>query len=433
LRDSQNITPADAARASGQIQIANRLLNAERVALWLAQIGMSQYLNNFMAQEMLYEVLGDIKAPTLAAMGVTLTGHVMKIMRAVRAIKRAERANDTRKPKKRRTASSSKLGKSAARAASRLGDIALAAGAAASSDPADADDGVDDANDDGDDVNGDNNDDDNDDEDEEEDDNDADNEHATNSATTNAGGGSAGAGGGSSTTSGADAASVVAAMTSASLLAEPRLDNSYVDAGKSGLSTTMTNAIPFAASASLQEKVRGLLAAHPERSCRLVPTDALQIGAPLGQGVSAFVFRGRLLQRRVAIKVFTLAPTDTTTEQAKSEARVRVENDCLNELSALLALRSPFIVVCRAVTLEPQLSLVLAEHARRSMYHVLHCPSTSCGGACCSTGRRTPPAPCRACTSTRRRLCTATSSRSTFSSPTRTACGCATLAARDSS
>jgi serine/threonine protein kinase len=378
LRDSQNITPADAARASGQIQIANRLLNAERVALWLAQIGMSQYLNNFMAQEMLYEVLGDIKAPTLAAMGVTLTGHVMKIMRAVRQLKRAERANDMRKPKKRRSLSASTKvagGKPTSRG-SKLGELSHTGNDDAVAGANNNNNNDDDGDDDGD-ENGDENGDDDDDDDDDEAAGGVTENDTTATASTNASNASAiaaaGAAGGATASSSADAAtSVVAAMANNG--GEPRLDNNYVDAGKSGLSTTLTNAIPFAASTSLQEQVRGLLAAHPERSCRLVPTDALQIGAPLGQGVSAFVFRGRLLQRRVAIKVFTLAADDTATEQTKQEARVRVENDCLNELSALLALRSPFIVVCRAVTLEPQLSLVLAEHARRSMYHVLHEP-----------------------------------------------------------
>ena len=56
----------------------------------------------------------------------------------------------------------------------------------------------------------------------------------------------------------------------------------------------------------------------------------------------------------------------------RAEAQVRAEDDFLHELKALIALRSDYVVRCRAVCIEPQLALVLDEHLRKSVYHVLH-------------------------------------------------------------
>ena len=329
IRDKRDVSPSDAARATGQFALATRLSNAERVALWLAQIGMSQYLHNFMAQDMQYDVLPEITSSTLKDMGITLTGHIMKIKKAVKALKQQEERSQSQTQKRTKTRGGAQF----RRESSKLTATSAVADNSGSERTDDNDDAADDAADA---------------------DRDADNlaEFDTQQALATSG-------------AAADAGTVVASMAGAK--------------GSGGLTTTTTSAIPFAASAALAERTRALLEAHPERSCRLVPTEALETGTLLGQGVSSFVFRGRLrgqkpVAKRVAIKVFSLTPADVGDAFLRAEAIARVEADFLCELTALLELRSPLIVVCRAVTVEPQVSLALDEYPRRSTYHVLHEP-----------------------------------------------------------
>jgi serine/threonine protein kinase len=323
IRDKRDVSPSDAARATGQFSLATRLSNAERVALWLAQIGMSQYLHNFMAQDMRYDVLPEITSSTLKDMGITLTGHIMKIKKAVKALKQQEERSQSQS-QKRTKARQFRRESSKLTATSAVADNSGSERTDDDDDAAAAD--IDDDRD------------------------------ADNLAEFDAQRASGAA---------ADAGTVVASMAGAK--------------GSGGLTTTTTTAIPFAASPALAERARALLEAHPERSCRLVPTEALETGTLLGQGVSSFVFRGRLrgqkpVAKRVAIKVFSLTPADVVDAFLRAEAIARIEADFLCELTALLELRSPLIVVCRAVTVEPQVSLALDEYPRRSAYNVLHEP-----------------------------------------------------------
>lgn len=80
-------TPLDLAIEEKHEKMAAILKRAEEIFDWLEEIGMEKYNTIFIKEEMYRELLPDLDEKTLDHMGITVTGHRLKILKAVKTLK----------------------------------------------------------------------------------------------------------------------------------------------------------------------------------------------------------------------------------------------------------------------------------------------------------------------------------------------------------
>jgi ankyrin repeat protein len=93
-------TPLELAVEEGHKEMAARIKKHKELLDWLREQGLDQYLNVFVKEELYLDILGDMDEKTLDRLGVTSTGHRIKILKATKALKEKQGDNAAAAKKK---------------------------------------------------------------------------------------------------------------------------------------------------------------------------------------------------------------------------------------------------------------------------------------------------------------------------------------------